>query len=341
MCRTDIASYYSSIRLESLASMLRNLKCDSNALWLIIRILGAWQREDPELGLPIGLEASSVLGNAFLKPIDDLIEKLGVTHLRFGDDILLFAERLEICDSALPPLDSELDTLGLTRSIEKTQPFDDRTAAIRNLRSAHLASLGEFLKMNRDAGMRAVHRAFDEEVLPGSVGPSEFRWIINVLANRKDSYGCVPLARNAELMNYDPRASGDYLKSAGLQDPRVVDGAMERLMQVADDRHDGLDLHLLRAMSARRFGAVESNEFRRIATDTSRRWPIRNWAWHAYARTSGHYVEMMEAARGEESPPVRRGIAVALKGHARRTFVRHIAQNFAECSYAARWLDAA
>jgi hypothetical protein len=341
MYRTDIASYYSSIRLESLANMLRHLRCDSNALWLIIRILGAWQRDDSKLGLPIGFEASSVLGNAFLKPIDDLFEKLGVTHLRFGDDILLFAEKLEVCESALPPLDRELDTLGLTRSLEKSQPFDNRVAAIKNLRSAHLSSLGEFLKLDRDAGMKAVHRAFDEEVLPGTVSPSEFRWIINTLGNSQDKYGCVPLAQNAEIMNRDPKASANYLKNFGLQDERVVDGAMERLTQVADDKHDGLDLHLLRAMSARSFGGVEATEFRRIATDTSRRWPIRNWAWHAYARTSGRYVEMMEAARAEISTPVRRALVAATKGHAKRTFVRHVSENFDECRFTARWLDAA
>lgn len=341
MCRTDIASYYGSIRLESLASMLRNMRCDSSALWLIIRILGAWQRDDPELGLPIGFEASSVLGNAFLKPIDDLIEKLGVTHLRFGDDILLFAEKLEVCDAVLPPLDGELDTLALKRSREKTRPFDDPAAAAENLRSAHLSSLGEFLKLDRGAGMKAVHRAFDEMVLPGTASPTEFRWVINTLANKQDKYACVPLAQNGELMNFDPRASADYLNNSGLQDERVVEGVMDRLTKVADDKHDGLDLHLLRAMSARPFGAVEAKEFRRIATDPSRRWPVRNWAWHAYARTSGRYIELMEAARSETSSPVRRAIVAATKDHAKRTFVRHVTENFDECRFTARWLDAA
>ena len=341
MCRTDVASYYASISLESLASMLRNLRCESSALWLIVRVLGSWHHQDSQLGLPIGIEASAVLGNAFLKPVDDLIEKLGVAHLRYGDDVLLFGDSLGACDSVLPPLDNKLDALGLTRSIEKTLRFDDRAAAIRNLRSAHLASLSEFVRLDNEAGMDAVHRAFDEEVLPGTASPSDFRWVVKTLTNRQDKYACRPLAQNTELMNFDPRASADYLKNLSLQDQRVVDGAMERLTQVANDKFDGLDLHLLRAMSSRSFGGVEATEFRRIATDASRRWPVRNWAWHAYARTSGRYVEMMEAARSEDSAPVRRAIVVALKGHAKRTFVRHVSQNFGECRYAVRWLDAA
>jgi hypothetical protein len=341
MCRTDVASYYRSISLDSLTSMLRNLRCEPNAFWLIVRILRDWQLQDSELGLPIGFEASSVLGNAFLKPVDDLIEKLGVEHLRYGDDLLLFGENLEVCDSVLQPLDNELDSLGLSRSLEKTLRFDDQAAAIRNLRSAHLSSLSEFIRLDRNAGMNAVRRAFDEEVLPGMASPSDFRWVVNTLANKQDKYACFPLARNAELMNFDPRVSADYLKGVGLQDQRVVDGAMERLTQVASDKFDGLDLHLLRAMSTRPFGAAEAKEFRRIATEASRRWPIRNWAWHAYARSTGRYVEMMEAARGEENPPVRRAIVVALKGHAKKTFIRHAAQNFDECRYSAKWLAAA
>lgn len=341
MCRTDVASYYNSISLGSLASMLQNLRCESNALWLIVRVLRAWQREDSQLGLPIGFESSSVLGNIFLKPVDDLIERLGVVHLRYGDDVLLFGDNLEVCNSVLQPLDSELDALGLSRSLEKTLQFDDRAAAIRNLRSAHLSSLSEFVRLDRAAGMNAVRRAFDEEVLPGTASPSDFRWVVKTLTNKQDKYGCLPLAQNAELMNFDPRASADYLKSLGLQDQRVIDRAMERLTHVSNDKFDGLDLHLLRAMSTRSFGGVEAKEFRRIATDAGRRWPVRSWAWHSYARTSGRYVEMMEAARGEECPPVRRAIVVALKGHAKKTFIRHASQNFDECAYAARWLSAA
>lgn len=341
MCRTDIASYYPSIRLGLLASMLRNLRCDSAAVRLVMRTLRAWQQNDSKLGLPIGFEASSVLGNAFLKPIDDLIERLGVAHLRFGDDILLFADRLHVCESVLPALDSELDKLGLTRSIEKTMRFDDRAEAIENLRSGHLSSLGDFVRSDKVAGMSAVRRAFDEEILPGSASTTYFRWVINTLAHKNDQHACVPLAQNAELMNFDPRTSADYLKVAGLQDESVVDGVLERLAQVADDKHEGLDLHLLRVMSSRPFGAVEAKEFRRIATDPTRRWPIRNWAWHAYARTSRRYIELMEAARSEQSVPVRRAIVAATRGHATRTFMRHVSRNFEDCRFTSSWLEAA
>ncbi len=219
--------------------------------------------------------------------------------------------------------------------------FGDPVAAIRNLKSARLSSLGHLVSSDRNAGVLAVRYAFDDEILAGKPEGYEFRWIIKTLMHMRDSHACLSLVQDVDLMNLDPRVSANYLKEVGLKDRRVIDRVMERLASPAQEKYEGLDLHLLRCLTSRRLGEAESTELQRIASDTGRRWPIRSCAWHAYARTSQNHAELMEAAREERIPAVRRAIVTSLKGHAKRSFIRHVARNFHESRYAARWLSAA
>jgi hypothetical protein len=116
---------------------------------------------------------------------------------------------------------------------------------------------------------------------------------------------------------------------------------MDRLSHPAEDRFDGLDLHLLDAMRRRRFGDAEAKEFRSIATDSSRRWPVRVYGWAAYAGSTQRYRELMEAARTETIPQLRRGMIANLKGRSRQSFLNHARENFEESRYMVQWVQAA
>jgi hypothetical protein len=151
----------------------------------------------------------------------------------------------------------------------------------------------------------------------------------------------LPVTRTGpSLMNVDPQLSGEYLKIAGLKDARILDAIMNRLSQPAEDRFDGLDLHLLNAMRRRRFGSAEANKFRSIATDLSRRWPVRAYGWAAYAGSTQQYPELMEAARAEPIHQLRRGMIANLRRRSRKSFLDHARAHFPESRYMVHWLQA-
>jgi hypothetical protein len=114
-----------------------------------------------------------------------------------------------------------------------------------------------------------------------------------------------------------------------------------RLSNAAEEQFDGLDLHLLRASGRRRLGNAEAREFRSIATNSSRRWPIRVYAWAAYIESTKRYSELMEAARAETIPQLRRGMITKLRGHTTRSFLNHARVNFPESRYMVQWLQGA
>lgn len=63
--------------------------CDPYVIEVIFSGLRKWALVDKVSGLPIGPEASAILGNAFLIPIDHMLMSVGIQHVRWMDDFKL------------------------------------------------------------------------------------------------------------------------------------------------------------------------------------------------------------------------------------------------------------
>jgi hypothetical protein len=342
MVRADVEAYYPSVDLERLQSLLQEYGCLVPAAALILKVLQKWQLRDGLQGLPIGPEVSAVVGNFLLHPVDRSLEANGFAHVRWSDDVFTFGKTAESCQGSIVVMDEALSNLRLARSVKKTRGFDNVYDARDNLRDHWLTSLTDVLRLGEDVGSEAVHRAFDSEIRGHpEVERHRFRWVLRTLLNKHDPYGCLSLARDPSLMNVDPQLSGQYLGKAGLKYSSVVDAIMNRLSNNAEDRFDALDLHLLGAVRLRSFGIAEAEEFRTIATDSSRRWPVRVFGWAAYVKSTKNYSELMEAARAEPIPQLRRGMIANLRGRATRSFLDYARTNFPESRYTIHWLQAA
>jgi hypothetical protein len=347
LCQTDVRQYFPSIDLRALEDLLRRHDCDSIAVGQIFNTLDYWRRSNGLNGLPISLEASSALGNVYLEGLDRQLIGAGARHFRYMDDMFIFGETQGICHALIEVVDANLETLGLERSIPKTHFFDDPERAITEIRNSSLSYLGGLLRYRPEFGRRALHFAFDSlfdsEWVPDL---AEFRYILSALDGNRNSYGCKLLASNPAMMNLDPKVSAKYLElSIGdASEAAVIDACMQKLRQPPAASFQGLDLHLLRLLGNARTGDAEGAEFLRIASDASRPWPVRNFAWRAYARSSaGRGSVLMEAAREEDEPNVRRAIVAGLKysksaGRRRKSFLRHVARRHEDSKCVVEWV---
>jgi hypothetical protein len=347
MYRTDIESYYPSVDSETLQWVLERSHCLGPAALFILKLLQQWQVRDGLLGLPIGPEVSTIIGNFFLHPVDKLLEANGYEHLRWSDDILTFGSTIETCRDSMAVLDQGLSDLKLSRSLTKTSSFDNVYDARANLQDYLLTSLTDLLELDNNVGADAVRSVYDRYIIGNpEVEQKRFRWVLKTLMNRHDSYAAVSLARDPSLMNVDPKLSGEYLREAALtgkrlKDKRVVEAIVDHLSKSAEERFEALNLHMLNALRRRSFGEAEAKEFRRIATDSCRRWPVRVYGWSAYVASTKNYPELMDAARAEPIPHLRRGMIANLRGHGTRSFLDHARATFPESRYTVQWLQAA
>jgi hypothetical protein len=94
--RTDVKGYYASINHEILLELVRQFVPDAAVLELIDGYLRRVVAEDGvyeeiSQGISLGCPLSPLMGALFLKPLDDLMGRMGLFYVRFMDDWVILA----------------------------------------------------------------------------------------------------------------------------------------------------------------------------------------------------------------------------------------------------------
>ena len=124
----DIAAYYDNLDRDALADMLRP-RLRPAMLELLMSQISAPLRLEGEViprlqGIPTGRAVSPVVANAFLAGVDQLMQTLPCTYLRYGDDLLIAAVGKEEADRCEGELRGALAALKLSVAEHKTQRIE-------------------------------------------------------------------------------------------------------------------------------------------------------------------------------------------------------------------------
>jgi len=116
----DVRDCYGSIAPGVVSTSLRGLGCEHGTARavgaLLERLAGTGAR-----GLPVGPAASAVLANAVLARVDGALERAGVRHLRWVDDVVASARGQRDAERLLEVLRAVLAGLGLELNESKTR----------------------------------------------------------------------------------------------------------------------------------------------------------------------------------------------------------------------------
>lgn len=131
LLKTDIVSFFSSVKIESLNDRLFELAGHNDVTERLAGMLLSWQRIPERSGLPQRSAASAVLANMYLSPIDDLMQyyltrsgsESSVNCMRWMDDIWLFGEDESDLRGLQVELQRALRSIGLELNIAKTDVF--------------------------------------------------------------------------------------------------------------------------------------------------------------------------------------------------------------------------
>jgi hypothetical protein len=328
LSRSDVEAFYPSIPADKLETHYPVWGCDPIAVTALAERVRAWA----PIGIPVGPEAFGVLGNAYLLPVDlRFAAMLNIRFMRWVDDVWIFTKNKPDRDSALTAFDEELDLLHIARSIAKTKHASGYAESMELARDSMLASLGFCLSnFSEDIVSMSLQEAYDEQLRDAQRPPlRRFRFIIKALWFRQDAYAVEDLLAKPALMNVDPVLSADYVMSLGshahLKEAFVI---VETYKRAPNDEMDALVLHLLRALSKRRWGDGEGDLLLELL-DSPIPAPVRGWAAVALANTSRWSKSLVKERVLEESETaVRRGLLSTLKVHAQdydlTPFLRHI-----------------
>ncbi|MGH2597161.1 MAG: RNA-directed DNA polymerase [Actinomycetota bacterium] len=131
---TDVRDCYPSITMAAVGARLRTIGAPVAAVDEIGSWLRAFAGEGVD-GLPIGPPASAVLADAVLSMGDRAIGLTGVWHLRWVDDVAIFAPDRRTALRSLDALRKSLSVVGLELHDAKTKVFSDPRAVAAHLRS--------------------------------------------------------------------------------------------------------------------------------------------------------------------------------------------------------------
>ena len=147
--KTDVTSYFDYIRHDLPFQKLQSLGVSTTAVNSLREMLRRWV-EVPNLGIPQGPNASRVLANFYMTPVDDAMSLLpNIVYLRYMDDICVLARSRHEAVAALRLLSHECKLRGLALSAQKTTLLVGEEA-LADLADSDLDALAYEFKVGRD-----------------------------------------------------------------------------------------------------------------------------------------------------------------------------------------------
>jgi RNA-directed DNA polymerase len=158
--RTDVSSYYDSIDHFLLLERLAEYVKDRDILNLLWQYMSRSSERgglfwDYERGISRGCPLSPLIGAFFLKQLDDRMERLGLSYVRFMDDILVLSPTRWRLRKAVKVVNQVLGFLRLEKHPEKT--FIGRIERGFDFLGYHFSRKG--LTVARETLKRFVERA--------------------------------------------------------------------------------------------------------------------------------------------------------------------------------------
>jgi excisionase family DNA binding protein len=167
MVATDLTSYFDTIPHRSLIAEIESLNVDPNTVSAIRGMLMEWAPTEG-FGLPQGPNASRLLGNLYLLPVDRAMLEHGWAYSRYLDDVrIVTASRAEAVN-ALRQFQSECRMRGLIVSSAKTQLLHGAEARAALVSDDDLAAADYLMEANnsrlaRKALKKILKRALKHE----------------------------------------------------------------------------------------------------------------------------------------------------------------------------------
>jgi len=197
--------------------------------------------------------ASDILAKLYLEPFDRRVRAESFSHIRYTDDIRLFAESKEEAQRGLVAITGILRERGLTLQSHKTkirvkvdarEEFDGIVPAIQQVRKGYVDEIIAAGLMAADVSLpmaevddlasgniepEVLHRAFESFVVKqGTPNKSMLNFLLRRLGSQKDDFG---VAACAKLLDTHPEHTPSimrYLQDLSAPDERepVVEGAL-------------------------------------------------------------------------------------------------------------------
>jgi hypothetical protein len=341
LARTDIVSFYEHIDVSTLAIDIQAVGASAAVTERLVRYLHMFQRSSHAWGIPQGPDASGILANIYLLPIDEFVHRAGFQYLRYSDDMMLFDTDRESLRNALLEINSILRSRRLSMSGAKTRIYD-HSESVTQLEDLEKDAINYGIKIGEpDAGER-LYKLFTEAI-EGTQRDRDVKFALFRMGRLKDDRALPWALRNLKDNHHLASQLLQYLEC--FPDRRIATGRafISAMRLIADHKYDHLEQRILQAATRQR---VHSAVLRDMAWAILQNKNKTNLPREFAARYLGRNSTVADGQllrrqyEDEENVNVRRALLIAMyeARSVSRGLLRSLASSGSQLSWVSRYL---
>jgi len=246
---TDVTSYFEYVDTSILATDLLSLPpIPARYVHDLQGFLSRLTEHTAVWGLPQGHEASAILGNFYLLPIDRVLLRYDVKFIRYQDDIKVFAASPAILRLALREVARAMRARRLSLSVHKTRILEG-PEILQEFEDARKDAIQYGMEAGAEDTDVALRSLFDDAVASEDVKARDVRFAVYRLGKLGDPYA-IPwiLGHFAEL----PYLASHLVNYLGLyfeEYPEIESRVREYLLDPAQNLYPWAELQMMRMFS--------------------------------------------------------------------------------------------
>jgi hypothetical protein len=340
----DVAAYFDNVDHRLLFAQIQSLNAPEDALRLLGALLGAWDLGGGT-GIPQGPNASRVLGNLYLAPVDTAVVDSGldIVYLRFQDDIRIAARTRADAVRAARVLETELQRRRLTPAAAKSRiagqaEIDTLVGDPGKDAVAYLMTTGAV-----DVPRKRLRKMLDSSLMRREPNWSDFRFSLWRLSLLRDSGRVTRVLKALDMLAPEASLVAAYLLP-WLHQSRVIRALDAFLTDPDRNLSEYMAIWLLAALTEAPAITPEVERYvRRLYRDRNAHRELRVVAASVAAvhGNAGDAAAIERTIRSELDPTLVRGYLVALRRVRRlpKSLVAEITRRFPELEATTNFLN--
>ncbi|MFG2790004.1 RNA-directed DNA polymerase [Streptomyces sp. NPDC048419] len=222
----DVSSFYEHIDIGLLSDDLSMVVRDEMAVKRITMFLKKFQTINSAWGLPQGSDASGILANIYLAPVDEFLQRNGFPFFRYSDDVMIFDEEWNSLRDVLIEVNRIFRSKRLSMSAHKTGILEF-AEVMQDLLSAQKSSIDQAVRHGDPEAERDVRTFFDKVIDADRVGATDLKFALNKLRAVSDDYAVGWCLKNLRYVAYASREIFAYFAECGHRQPTIQRGLEE------------------------------------------------------------------------------------------------------------------
>ncbi|MFD4653807.1 reverse transcriptase domain-containing protein [Streptomyces sp. NPDC058441] len=250
LARTDVVSFYEHIDVSTLAIDIQAVGASAAVTERLIRYLKMFQQSSHAWGIPQGPDASGILANIYLLPVDEFVHRAGFKYLRYSDDMMIFDTDRESLRNALLEINSILRSRRLSMSSAKTKVFD-QSEAVKQLEDLEKDAINYGIKIGESSAEERLYKLFAEAV-EGPQRDRDVKFSLFRMGRLKDDRALPWVLRNLKESHHLASQLLQYLECFPDRRPAVGRAFISTMQLVSDHKYDHLEQRILQAATRQR-----------------------------------------------------------------------------------------